>query len=152
MKGYLLDVNVLIALLWTRHEHHAVAQDWFTGASESGWATCSLTQLGFVRIVSNAAFSSEAIRPAQALAVLKANLQHPAHREWEDRWGAAAVLEPLAERLVGHRQVTDAYLLGLAAKHDGRLVTFDRGIAALTPAGDALAHHMERVPLTGPRD
>lgn len=146
MKGFLLDVNVLIALLWTRHEHHAVAQSWFAGASESGWATCSLTQLGFVRIVSNAAFSAEAIRPAQAMAVLKTNLRHPSHQEWEDRWGASTVLEPFAERLVGHRQVTDAYLLGLAAKHEGRLATFDRGIDTLAPRSSPFSHHVERVP------
>jgi len=143
--NYLLDVNVLIALLWTRHEHHYVAQDWFANASENGWATCSLTQLGFVRIVSNAAFSSEATRPAQALAVLKANIQHPEHQEWEDRWGAAAVLEPLAERLIGHRQVTDAYLLALVTGHGGRLVTLDRDIALQAVRG-AGARNLVTIP------
>ncbi len=147
MKAILLDVNVLIALLWTRHEHHAVAHRWFAGAADNGWATCSLTQLGFLRIVSNVAFSSEAVRPAQAMAVLKDNLRHPAHQEWEDPWGAAAVLEPLADRLVGHRQVTDAYLLGLAVKHDGRLATFDRGLDMLAPAGSRFSRHLERIPL-----
>ena len=147
MKAILLDVHVLIALLWTRHEHHAVAHRWFAGAAEQGWATCTLTQLGFLRIVCNAAFSSEAVRPAQATAVLKANLRHPAHQEWKDPWGAAAVLEPLADRLVGHRHVTDTYLLGLAAKHDGRLATFDRGLDTLAPASSRFARHLERISL-----
>jgi hypothetical protein len=148
LKGFLLDVNVLIALLWTRHEHHVATQRWFATASASGWATCSLTQLGFVRIVCNPAFSKDAIRPAQALAVLEANLQHPRHREWEDRWGAAELMRPFVERLVGHRQVTDAYLLSLALRHEGRLVTLDRGIEALAASGGPFADLVEPIPLS----
>lgn len=149
MKGFLLDVNVLIALLWVKHEHHAAAQRWFVGASQQGWATCSVTQLGFVRIVSNPAFSPEAIRASQAVAVLAANLEHPSHCAWVDRWGAGVLLAPFLPRLVGHRQVTDAYLLGLALKHGGRLATFDRGIEALV-AEPRFAGLVERVSV-GPR-
>lgn len=148
MKGYLLDVNVLIALLWSRHEHHAAAQRWFADAAGSGWATCTLTQLAFVRILCNPAFSLEAVRPVQALAVLEANLAHPRHEEWHDRWGAVALLQPFARRLVGHQQITDAYLLALAAKHGGRLATFDRGAGILLSAGDPLADRLEQIPLT----
>lgn len=146
MTGYLLDVNVLIALLWARHEHHAAAHRWFTEASPRGWATCSLTQLAFVRIVSNPVFSPEAVRPTQALAVLRANLQHPSHREWSDRWGVVPLLEPDAEALRGHRQVTDLYLLALAARHGGRLATFDRGLEALARAAGPFADCLELVP------
>jgi uncharacterized protein len=145
MKGYLLDVNALIALLWARHEHHAAVQRWFATAARQGWATCSLTQLGFVRIVSNPAFSAEAVRPAQALAVLAANLAHPRHQEWGDRWGTTCLLEPFAGQLVGHRQVTDAYLLGLAANHQGRLATLDSGVAALAPAAGPVADLVELI-------
>jgi hypothetical protein len=130
VKGFLLDVNVLIALLWAQHEHHAAAQRWFTEASGQGWATCSVTQLGFVRIVTNPAFSAEAVRSTQAVAVLEANLDHPTHQVWENRWGVGALLAPFLPRLTGYRQVTDAYLLGLALKRGGRLATFDRGIDA----------------------
>lgn len=146
MKGCLLDVNALIALLWARHEHHAAVQRWFAGASPGGWATCGLTQLGFVRIVSNPAFSADAVRPAQALAVLRDNLAHPRHEEWADRWGPTSLLEPFAGQLVGHRQVTDAYLLGLAARHEGRLATLDRGVAALAPSGGPFADLVELIP------
>ena len=147
MRGFLLDVNVLIALLWARHEHHVAALRWFAGASERGWATCSLTQLGFVRIVSNAAFSADAVRPSQAVAILETNLRHPTHATWEDRWGAVAVLEPFAGGLIGHRQVTDAYLLGLAIKHGGRLATFDGGIDTLAPPEGPYSHFLEHVPI-----
>lgn len=136
MKGYLLDANVLVALLWTRHEQHAAAQRWFARAARQGWATCSLTQAAFVRLTSNAAFSPEAVRPAQAVAVLARSLAHPQHRFWPDRWGAAALLSPFVERLQGHGQVTDACLLGLARRQGGRLATFDRGIASLLSADD----------------
>lgn len=149
MTGFLLDVNVLIALLWAQHEHHAAAQRWFADASRQGWATCGVTQLGFVRIVSNPTFSPEAIRAGQAVAVLAANLEHPEHRAWVDRWGAGELLAPFLPRLVGHRQVTDAYLLGLALKHGGRLATFDGGIEALL-AEPRLAGLVERVPV-GPQ-
>lgn len=147
MKGFLLDANVLIALLWSRHEHHAAAQGWFAVASQKGWATCTVTQLALVRIVSNVSFSPEAVEPARALAILHANLRHPAHDEWHDRWGAASVLEPFAKHLLGHRQVTDAYLLGLALKHEGRLATFDRGIHTLASAGGRFSSLVERVPV-----
>lgn len=146
MRGFLLDVNALIALLWTRHEHHAATQAWFAESSSVGWATCSLTQLGFVRITSNPAFSAEAVRPAQALAILKANLEHPSHEAWEDRWGAAHLIEPFTDRLVGHRQISDAYLLGLAAKYEGRLATLDGGIEALAKGGRPFTDLVERIP------
>lgn len=146
MKGFLLDVNVLIALLWAQHEHHAAAQRWFADASRQGWATCSVTQLGFVRIVTDPAFSPDAIRAAQAVAVLEANLEHPAHRFWDDRWGAGALLAPSLPHLLGHRQVTDAYLLGLALKHGGRLATFDGGIDVLA-TGSGSADLIERIPV-----
>lgn len=147
MKAFLLDVNVLIALLWARHEHHASAQRWFAGAARRGWATCSLTQVAFVRIVANPAFSKEAVRPGQALATLQASLEHASHRFWADRWGFASLVEPFANRLVGHRQVSDAYLLGLALRHGGRLATFDLGMAALLPQERRLAQLLERVPV-----
>ena len=150
MKGFLLDVNVLVALLWSRHEHHAAAQRWFALAARRGWATCALTEVAFVRIVSNPAFSPEAVRPRQALAVLQASLEHSSHRLWPDRWGYVALVEPFASTLVGHRQVTDAYLLALALRQDGKLATFDRGIEALLPKNSRPANLLELVPLDPP--
>ena len=134
MSGVLLDTNVLIALLWPAHQSHALVQRWFAHNARRGWATCPLTQTGFVRIVSNPSFSRDAVEPEQALLVLKHNLQHPSHRFWPAAIDCADALAPCRGRLVGHRQVTDAYLLGLAIHSKGRLVTLDRGFASLLSA------------------
>jgi hypothetical protein len=147
VTGFLLDVNVLIALLWKRHEHHEAAQGWFARAARKGWATCALTQTAFVRIVSNPAFSREAVTPVEATAVLEQSLRHAAHRMWADRWGFASLVEPFLAGLTGHRQVTDAYLLGLALRHEGRLATFDQGIEALIPGEARTGALVERLPV-----
>ncbi len=145
MTPILLDANVLIALLWARHQHHDAAQRWFAGTGRRAWATCAQTELAFVRITSNPAFSPEAVRPAQAREVLEANLSHPGHRRFIDRWGVATVLEPFARHLQGHQQLADAYLLGLAQRHHGRLASFDEGLRSLS--GDArLDRALELVP------
>jgi toxin-antitoxin system PIN domain toxin len=126
---------MLIALLWRGHESHAVAQRWFARNSGDGWATCTITQAAFVRIVSNPAFSPGAVSPREALLLLESNLGHPHHRYWRDDAGFLDTVRDLAGQIQGHRQVTDAYLVGLALRHQGRLVTLDRGISALLPRG-----------------
>jgi toxin-antitoxin system PIN domain toxin len=135
VSAALLDSNVLIALLWRGHEFHQTAQRWFSRNARNGWATCALTQAAFVRIVSNPAFSPNAASPAAAIALLESNLNHPHHRYWREEGTFLDAIRDFAERIQGHRQVTDAYLLGLALLHKGRLVTFDRGIAGLLPHG-----------------
>ena len=131
MNCCLLDVNVLTALLWPTHQAHARAQRWFAKHAEHGWATCAMTQAGFVRIVSNPAFSQRVVSPRDALEVLQANLRHPAHRFWTEDIGVAEAVAHLGRRLSGHQQVTDAYLLGLAIHKKGRLASLDAGIASL---------------------
>ena len=49
----LLDVNVLIALFHPEHVHHQIAHDWFADQEPQGWATCPLTENGFLRILTN---------------------------------------------------------------------------------------------------
>jgi toxin-antitoxin system PIN domain toxin len=134
-NGFLLDVNVLIAAIWPTHESHSTVQQWLGRHVRDGWATCPLTQAAFVRIVSNPAFSPNALTPRDALALLEANLRHAAHHFWEDEISFLAAVEPFAEKLVGHQQVSDAYLLGLAIHKKGRLATLDKGVLALLPAG-----------------
>jgi toxin-antitoxin system PIN domain toxin len=133
----LLDVNVLVALFDPDHVHHEVAHDWFARHREHGWATCPLTENGFVRIVSNPAYGFEGLRADAALTLLKTFLGTGGHAFWRD------ALSLTDERLfdltlaTGHRQVTDIYLLGLATAREGCLVTFDRSIprAAVKGAG-----------------
>lgn len=136
MKTALLDVNILTALLWPAHEHHDVAHRWFSGRANARWATCSLTQLGFVRIVSNPAFSRDALSPAEAVALLGENLTHPGHEFWAEILQVPAAVKGMEVALQGYRQLTDAYLLALASRRNGVLATFDRGLGAL--AGETL--------------
>lgn len=137
MKGYLLDTNVLIALLWPSHAQHGRAMKWFARHRSKGWATCPLTEAGFVRIVSNPAFSRDAVVPREAAAVLAANTAAPDHLFWPDELPFAEAVAFAGARLVGHQQVTDAYLLGLAIRRGGVLATLDERIAALVEAKSA---------------
>ena len=137
--------HVLIALLWPAHQHFDAAHEWFAArGGRARWATCPLTQLAFVRIVSNPAFSPDALAPADTLGLLERNLAHPGHEFWPDAVGLMETVGPLAPRLQGHRQLSDVYLLGLALKHRGTLASFDGGLRALA-AGDRSAG-LELVP------
>jgi toxin-antitoxin system PIN domain toxin len=131
MSVFLLDANLLIALAWPEHEAHNRAGSWFTRHSRSGWATCPFTQAAFVRILSNPAFSPRALSPQNAVAVLAANLKLPGHRFWPDSLSIADALDQFGKRIIGHRQITDAYLLALSIHQKGRLATLDESIASL---------------------
>lgn len=131
MNTALLDINVLVALLWPAQESHSKVQTWFKRRSSEGWATCPLTQAGFVRIISNPAFSPSAVSPGEATQALKKSLAHPNHEYWPADVSYLEAIEPFGSQIVGHKQVSDAYLLGLAIHHKGKLVTMDRGIQEL---------------------
>ena len=135
MSAYLLDANVLIALAWPAHEAHARVQQWFARSAKQGWATCPLTQAAFVRILSNPAFSADAVSPREALSLLGANVQHSGHQFWSDEIGLNEAVKPFADRIVGHLQIADAYLLGLVLHKNGRLATLDKTLGALLPQG-----------------
>lgn len=143
MKTALLDINILTALLWPAHEHHEVAHRWFGARGNNRWATCLLTQLGFVRIVSNPAFSRDALSPPAAIALLSQNLDHPSHEFWTESLQLPAAIKGLDSELKGYRQLTDAYLLALASRKKGVLATFDRGLSSL--ASDGLESSLEIV-------
>ena len=145
MKGYLLDTNLLIALLWPSHERHELALKWFIGHRGKGWATCPLTQAGFVRIVSNPAFSRDAVQPREAIHVLSANTAAKDHAFWPDELPFAYAVAFTGVRLLGHQQVTDAYLLGLAIHRGGLLATLDQRIATLTEPRSAERKALETV-------
>ena len=143
MKTVLLDLNVLTALLWPAHEYHDAAHSWFTSRPGARWATCPLTQLGFVRLVSNPAFSRDALSPQAAITLLGENLTHPAHEFWIDDLQVPRAIHGIEPSLQGYRQLTDAYLLMLASRRKGVLATFDRGL--ITLAGKALKSALEIV-------
>lgn len=144
MKTALLDLNTLTALLWPAHEHHDVAHAWFAARGKARWATCPLTQLGLVRIVSNPAFSRDALSPAEGLALLAENLTHQGHEFWNDDIQVTTAVQEMETRLQGYRQLTDAYLLALAHRNKGILATFDRGLRTL--AGEKFGSALEIIP------
>ena len=127
---FLLDVNVLVALAWPNHVHHVAAHRWFNSVPRR-WATCSVTQSGFVRVSSNPATTPGARTPVEAIALLERIVARPGHEFWADDVSLVEDRSVPRERLMGHRQVTDVHLLALAHRHGGRLATFDRGIAEL---------------------
>jgi toxin-antitoxin system PIN domain toxin len=145
MTPFLLDVNVLIALGWKGHPSHSRAQTWFARNNRAGWATCPFTQAAFVRIVSNPAFSAQAASPLEALSLLITNVGHPTHQFWPDDISLRDAIWHFEDRLVGHQQITDAYLLGLAIHKKGRLATLDRSLIELFDGGDSRANAVELI-------
>jgi uncharacterized protein len=136
----LLDVNVLIALLDCDHASHDTAISWFEEHGQQGWASCPITQNGCIRIMSNPAYPNPL--PVQAVILhLAEACGHKIHEFWPD---AVSLLDSDAvdpSRIHGSRQLTDVYLLALAAHHDGRLVSFDTGIP-LAAAKNASAQNL----------
>lgn len=144
MSVGLLDVNMLVALGWSSHAHHSRASQWLIENLDTGWATCPITQCGFVRLSCNSALTPGAVSPADALRLLRQLTASEGHTFWPDDLTLENESIP-AGILTGHRQVTDAYLLGLAKKHGGKLVTLDRKLRALAQSDSKLVEHLEIV-------
>jgi uncharacterized protein len=130
VKPYLLDTNILIALAWRNHVHHEEVTEWFRRKSAVGFRTCPITQTGFVRISSNASFSSYAVLPSEAIALLQQITNLPGHDFWPDDLSLPQAFAAYPV-LGSHRQITGGYLLSLAVAHGGILATLDRGIVPL---------------------
>ena len=122
---------MLVALAWPNHVHHAAAHHWFLANRESGWATCPLTESGFVRVSSNRRAIPEACEPREAIALLDLIRAQEGHAFWADDISPSDPLWTPFARVTGYRQFTDAHLLALAMRHGGRLATFDRRLAGL---------------------
>jgi toxin-antitoxin system PIN domain toxin len=129
------DVNVLVALAWPNHVHHGAARTWFEEHHRRGWATCPVTESGFVRVSSNRRVTPAATRPEAAILLLRELTALPGHAFWADDTSIARSRWIAAERLLGHGQVTDAHLLALTLRRQGRIVTFDGGIVEILPPG-----------------
>jgi len=139
----LLDVNVLIALAWPNHVHHRVARLWFGRRAADGWATCPLTQSGFVRVSSNRKVIGDAKTPAEARQLLRRIVALPGHEFWPDDIAIADSDLIDDTVVVGYRQITDAHLLALAIRRSGRLATLDRGLRDLVPRRLEADHVLE---------
>jgi hypothetical protein len=133
-RRYLLDLNVVVALTDEEHLHFAIAQRWFRTLSGESWGTCPLSDAGYIRLTTSPAARIGSGSFSTAIAVLADLARRPGYRFWPITESWAGLTAPFADRIFGHQQVTDAYLLGLAIKEDGVLVTFDRGIRYMAGA------------------
>jgi predicted nucleic acid-binding protein len=104
-----------------------------------------MTQLGFIRISSNSKIIPAAVRPQDAVSLLRRILQLPGHHFWPDDVETVSSEEFSSIALTGHRQVTDAHLLALSKRHDGKLATFDRGISTLLGSSKPVDRHIELI-------
>jgi uncharacterized protein len=134
---HLLDVNLLIALTEPEHASYRTAWKWFDTPGLK-WGLCAFSEAGYLRITSNLNIGGHSI--AEAENVLAVLTKHPGYRYWPITAGWIELAAPFRERIWGHQQVTDAYLLGLAVKEGGVLVTLDKAMKHM--AGPKYAKHV----------
>lgn len=127
-RPLLLDVNALLALGWPNHQFHAAVENRLEQQPVPRWATCPLTQLGFVRLSSNPAIVGLRKTPAEAVSLLTALTHDPQH-VYLDALPPLPQTPSFFRHLLGHQQVTDAYLLAIAAESNATLLTLDRRLA-----------------------
>lgn len=126
MSRYLLDVNMLIALVDPAHVQHEQAHEWFGRVGRERFATCPITENGLLRIVGHPRYPNSPGSPAAVMRALKALRTMPGHEFWADTLSLADESRIDASLLSSHAQVTDSYLLALAHAKGGKLVTMDR--------------------------
>lgn len=128
------DVNVLLALGWVTHPHHSAAHNWFRANASDGWATCVLTQSGFLRLSLNPQVVGVSLTATDAIKLLNGLVQHPQHQLVESLPTlTSSEFSQLATHMQGYRQTSDFVLLHIAQHHGLRLVTFDKPLAKVTP-------------------
>jgi hypothetical protein len=135
----LFDVNVLIAIVDEDHVHHGAAHEWWAASRSAGWATCPLTENGMVRIMSQSSYKNP-ITTSFAIDLLAEQVAQTDHIFWPDDISLrdTALFDPSC--ILGSNQITDVYLLALAVKNGGRLVTFDRTISIAAVRGAQARH------------
>ena len=126
---FLLDVNLLIALIDSAHIASDTAHDWFAREGRHSWATCSITELGALRIVGGSTYINSAGSPAKVAPALKSLLGQGDHLFWPDE--LSLVNSPIVDEaaLLTSKQITDTHLLALAVRHGGVLATLDRRLS-----------------------
>lgn len=139
---YLLDVNVLIALIDPKHVHNALTQDWFDQKGQADWATCPITENGVLRIVGNPKYPNSPGSPAVVLSVITALRALSGHSFWPDDFSLAESGPIDPSKILTSGQVTDSYLLALAAKSGGKLATLDRRLSVDAVRGGKSALHV----------
>jgi toxin-antitoxin system PIN domain toxin len=128
------DVNVLLALAWEQHVHHDAAHAWFGISAADGWATCLFTQTGFLRLSLNPQVVHVAVDCGTAQSLLAGLVGHPSHRFLSDAPALTSnEFDPIAHRISGYRQMSDATLLFLARASGMKFVTFDQSVVTICP-------------------
>ncbi len=141
MTAYLLDVNVLIALIDPAHVHYDTAHAWFKASGRRSWASCPLTENGFIRIVSHPKYPNCIGSPGLAADVMARLCRLPGHVFWPEDISVLDNQYIDITRLLSSSQITDSYLLALARAHDGQLATFDnRLVVDAVRNGRAVLH------------
>jgi len=139
---FLLDVNVLVALIDPAHVQHDAAHDWFAKHGKKAWATCPLTENGVMRIVGHARYPNSPGTPAAVAQVMAGLCALPGHVFWPDDISLLDTKKLDASRILSSAQVTDSYLLALACAHGGKLATFDRRLVTDAVRGGAKGLHL----------
>ena len=143
----LLDINVLLALAWPVHLHHDAAHAWLSTCEHEGWATCPLTEAGFVRISSQPSVTKRVVAISEGLALLARMSNRKEHRFWPQTAPVTGLLPELISPAMGPQQLSDAILLDLAIRNDGALATFDKRIEYLLKPGSAHRDRLEVIPI-----
>jgi toxin-antitoxin system PIN domain toxin len=139
--AFLLDANVLIALLDPSHVHHDTAHEWFAEAGSQAWATCPLTENAVLRIVGHARYPNSPGTPAAVAPLMATLCALPGHVFWPDDMSLLDTEKIDASRLLHAGQVTDSYLLALARTRGGKLASFDRRMVTdAVPNGPQTLH------------
>jgi uncharacterized protein len=136
---YLLDVNLLLALCDPQHMHHELAHQWFSAVGKPSWATCPITENGFIRIASHPSYPNSPGDASRTTAILRTFCQSGGHHFLQDNISLTDVSLFRFSPALTAKQTTDIYLLGLAVKHDGKLATLDRSIPESSVIGGARA-------------
>lgn len=139
MTTYLLDVNVLIALIDPAHLQHDQAHDWFSRVGRQSFATCPITENGLLRIIGHPKYPNSPGPPSVVAQSLAAIRVLTGHKFWSDNISIADHSHVATALLSSHSRVTDSYLLALARAHGGRLVSMDRRLATGAVPGGAAA-------------
>jgi uncharacterized protein len=139
---FLLDVNVLIALIDPMHTQHNAAHEWFAAQGRQSWATCPLTENGVLRIVGNTRYPNSPGSPAAVVQSLAGLRALPGHVFWPDDISLLETNILDASLLLTSNQVTDTYLLALAHAHHGQLATFDRRLITKAVRAGAESLHI----------
>jgi uncharacterized protein len=141
---FLIDTNVLIALVDPAHVQHDRAHEWFADSGRHRWATCPVTQSGVLRIVGHPRYPNSPGSPAAVAELLAGLCELPGHEFWPDDISLVDAKRLDASRLLDSAQVTDSYLLALASEHGGQLATFDRRLVTAAVANGARSLHVIR--------